>query len=175
MEAIKRTGRAESGVGLARREEDKDEEEYRESLKSLIVNTNYNDFTYYVKNLSQIGLSSTRKGFGARIEYGTLQYFEIPTASKEDKSLSQEGPTAQVTLAYNKDVVVEMKNSLAIANFGSTKQTYSDITGNSLAMDEQAESTKTQPDLKPKEFDTITVRSDISDTTFTYLIELKRA
>ena len=169
VEAIKRTGRAELGFGLARREEDKEEEEYRESLKSLIVNTNYNDFAYYVKNLSQIGLNSTRKGFGARIEYGTLQYFEVPTASKEAKSLSEEGVTAQVTLAYNKDVVVEMKNSLAIANYGSTKQTYSDITGNSLTLGDP-ESTKTEPELRPKQFDTITIRSEISETTFTYLL-----
>ncbi|MDE1846379.1 MAG: hypothetical protein KGH53_03830 [Candidatus Micrarchaeota archaeon] len=174
MEAIKRTGRAESGVGLARREEDKEDEEYRESLRSLFTNTNYNDFTYYVKNLSQIGLNSTRKGFGARVEYGTLQYFEIPTLGSAGKSLSEEGVTAQVMLAYNKDVVVEMKNSLSIANFGSTKQTYSDITGNSL-VDGETESTKTNPQFRPKEFDTITIRSDISDTTFTYLIELKRA
>lgn len=174
MEAIKRTGRAELGIGLAQREEDKEELEFRESLRSLHTNSNYNDFAYYVKNLSQIGLNSTRKGFGSRIEYGTLQYFEIPTANREARSLSEEGVTAQVMLAYNKDVVVGMQNSLSIANFSATKQTYTDITGNSLT-NEPAESTKTQPDSKPKEFDTITVRSDISDTTFTYLFEIKRA
>lgn len=176
MPVMQRIGRAEQGTGLAQRDEDKEEIEFRQTLSSMRLDTNYNEFAYYVKNSSLLGLQSTRKGFGSEIKMGTLQFFEIPTAPADLRQyLAQEGVSAQVNFVYNKDIAVGMGNSLSIANFNSTKQTYTDIHGNSLTEEQQKENKQEMKELAPKQFDTITVGSDITDTTFTYLIELKRA